>query len=76
MRHFGIGRMALFAAAAGSTVQGGTRCAIEAGLQGQSAEELEPDAVSISIISAPGDFCGGTRRLPDRSRCPGCRACS
>jgi hypothetical protein len=29
----------------------------------------------IEIVEAPGDRCGNTRRLPDGSPCPGCRAC-
>lgn len=30
----------------------------------------------VVIVSAPGDVCGGSGRLSDGGRCPGCRACS
>ena len=30
----------------------------------------------IVIVSCPGDACSNTKKLPDGSRCPGCRACS
>ncbi len=32
----------------------------------------------IEIVSAPGDRCGGTRKLTGTAAgpCPGCRACS
>lgn len=29
----------------------------------------------IEVVEAPGDRCGNTKRLPDGSPCPGCRAC-
>lgn len=31
---------------------------------------------AIVIVPAPGDACGNTKKLPNGSRCPGCRACS
>lgn len=31
---------------------------------------------NILIVEAPGDRCGNTKRLPDGSACPGCRACA
>lgn len=30
---------------------------------------------AIEVVEAPGDMCGNTKKLPDGSRCPGCRAC-
>lgn len=29
----------------------------------------------IEVVEAPGDRCGNTKKLPDGSKCPGCRAC-
>lgn len=38
--------------------------------------EAKPAATfGIEIVSAPGDMCGGSRKVNGR-KCPGCRACS
>lgn len=46
--------------------------------------EAAPDALglfstaprAIEVVEAPGDRCGNTKKLPDGSACPGCRACA
>lgn len=48
------------------------------------ADDSEPAPVrtqpwlsgGVMIVPAPGDRCGGSRKLADGARCPGCRACS
>jgi hypothetical protein len=35
-----------------------------------------PRGWDIEVVEAPGDRCGNTKRLPDGSACPGCRACA
>lgn len=37
--------------------------------------EATPDGNKIEVVEAPGDRCGNSRKLPDGSPCPGCRAC-
>jgi hypothetical protein len=39
------------------------------------ARRAKPKGNKIEVVEAPGDLCGNTKKLPDGSKCPGCRAC-
>ena len=37
---------------------------------------ITPVKTAVEVVPAPGDRCGGGGKLPDGSKCPGCRACA
>lgn len=48
---------------------------VEAALNDLNAR-ARPRRARVIVESCPGDACGNTRKLPDGSKCPGCRACA